>query len=100
LWLGLLVLLLLLPAPVAFADGPDVYTDGGRIFIEEDVTLEPGETFDGDLGVLDGNLTVPQGSTVKGDVFVTNGDTEIAGQVNGSLAVINGDLEITQGGLV
>jgi hypothetical protein len=100
LWLGLLVLLLLLPASVALADGPDVYTDGGQIFIEEDVSLEPGETFDGDLGVLDGNLTVPQGSTVKGDVFVTKGDTEIGGQVNGSLAVINGDLEITESGLV
>jgi hypothetical protein len=74
--------------------------DGGQIFVDEDVSLEPGETFNGDLGVFDGDLSVPQGSTVNGDVFVTNGDAEIGGRVNGSLAVINGDLSLTETGRV
>ena len=100
LFLGLMVLLLLWPASLVFADEPVVYYDGGQIFVDEDVSLEPGETFNGDLGVFDGDLSVPQGSTVNGDVFVTNGDAEIGGQVNGSLAVINGDLSLTETGRV
>ncbi|HSR31488.1 MAG TPA: polymer-forming cytoskeletal protein [Anaerolineae bacterium] len=100
LWLGLMVLLLLLPTSFVFADDPGMGFDGGRIFVDEDVSLESGESFSGDLGVFNGDLTVPQGSTVTGDVFVTNGDAEIGGQVNGSVAVISGDLALAQSGLV
>ncbi len=100
LWLGVLLLLLLLPASAAFADDPSLNFDRGQIFVDEDVSLEPGETFDGDLGVFDGDLTVPQGSAVDGDVFVTNGDAEIGGRINGSVAVISGDLSLTGSGLV
>ena len=100
LWLGLLVVLLLLPAPAVFADDPGLHLDGGRIFVDEDVSLEPGETFSGDLGVFNGDLTVPQGATVNGDVFVTNGDVEIGGQINGSAAAISGDLSLAGGGLI
>jgi len=100
LWFGLLILLLLWPASAIFADEPGLYLDGGRIFVDEDVSLEPGETFRGDLGVFNGDLTVPQGAVVEGDVFVTNGDAEIAGRVNGDLAVISGDLDIARTGQV
>jgi cytoskeletal protein CcmA (bactofilin family) len=94
--LGVLVLLLLLPTSVVLADGSTSRFDDGQIFVDEDVALEPGETFNGDLGVFDGSLVVPQGSTVNGDVFVTNGYVDLAGRVNGSLAVINGDLTLAQ----
>jgi cytoskeletal protein CcmA (bactofilin family) len=100
LWLGVLVLLLIWPASVAMADEPGLTFDGGRIFVDEDVSLESGETFDGDLGVFDGDLTVPQGSVVSGDVFVTNGEVEIGGRVDGSVAVISGDLSLAQTGQV
>jgi cytoskeletal protein CcmA (bactofilin family) len=50
--------------------------------------------------VFNGDLTMPQGSSVNGDVFVTNGDAEIAGRVNGDLAVISGDLELSPSGWV
>jgi len=92
LWVGLLVFLLLWPATAVFAEQPVVYYDGGQIFVEEDVSLAPGEVFRGDIGVFDGDLTIPQGSTVTGDVFVTNGDVELDGSVEGSLGVINGNL--------
>ena len=82
--LCVLVLLLLWPASAVLADGPRIYTDSGRIFVEEDVTLQPGETFKGDLGIFDGDLTMPRGSVVTGDVFVTNGDIEI-GHLTASL---------------
>jgi hypothetical protein len=51
------------------------------------------------MGVFNGDLTVPRGSTVNGDVFVTNGDAEIDGQINGSLALISGDLSLGESGL-
>ena len=100
LWLGLMALLLLWPASLVFADGVGLAFDDGRFFVDEDVVLEPGETFDGDLGIFDGDLTVPQGSTVNGDVFVTNGDVGLAGRVNGNLVVINGDLTVAETGQV
>jgi hypothetical protein len=99
LWLGMLFLLVLWPAQAA-ADGPVVAVDGGRIFVDEDVRLEAGETFDGDLGVLGGDLTVPESSVVKGDVFVTNGDAQIAGRIEGSLAVVSGNLTLSESGQV
>ena len=100
LWLGVLLLLLLLPAQAAFADGPRLTIDDGGIFVDEDVMLEPGEVYNGDLGIFNGDLSMPQGSVVKGDVFVTNGDVEVAGRIDGSLAVISGDLTLEQGAVV
>jgi cytoskeletal protein CcmA (bactofilin family) len=100
LWFAVLALLLLWPASVVLADEPVVQLDGGKIYVSEDVSLEPGETFDGPLGVFDGDLTVPEGSVVNGDVFVTNGDIELGGRVNGNLAVISGDLSLAEAGRV
>jgi hypothetical protein len=95
-----LALLLLWPASAVLADGPRIQADGGRIFVNEDVTLQAGEVFQGDLGVFDGNLTVPQDSIVRGDVFLTNGDARIAGRIDGDLAVIAGGLVLEQAGRV
>jgi cytoskeletal protein CcmA (bactofilin family) len=100
LWLGLMLLLLLWPATAVIADEPGLHFDGGDIFVEKDVTLERGETVDGDLGVFDGDLHLPEGSAVNGDVFVANGDVYVAGTVNGNLAVMEGDLELSETGLV
>jgi cytoskeletal protein CcmA (bactofilin family) len=100
LWLGLMAMLLLWPTVTVLADDPGLSFDEGRIFVDEDVSLEPGEAFNGDLGVFNGDLTVPENSVVNGDVFVTDGDIELAGQVNGNLAVINGDLGMAEGSQV
>jgi hypothetical protein len=99
-WLGLLVLLLLWPASVALADQPTWQFQEGRIFTDENVSLEPGETFEGDLGLFSGNLDLPKGSTVNGDVFVANGDARIGGRINGSLAVIDGVMQVDDTGWV
>jgi cytoskeletal protein CcmA (bactofilin family) len=97
--LGMLLLLVLWPAQAA-ADGPVVEVDDGRIFVDEDVRLEVGEIFEGDLGVLNGDLTIPQSSVVEGDVFVTNGDVRIAGRVDGDLALVRGNLTLSEGSWV
>lgn len=101
LWiLGLLLILVVLPASAAMADAPVLHMDGGQIFVDEDVSLEVGESFDGDLGVFNGDLMLPHGSVVNGDVFVANGDVDVEGQINGSLSVLNGDLMIAPNGVV
>jgi cytoskeletal protein CcmA (bactofilin family) len=98
-WLGMLALLLLWPAAVALADQPTWQFDGGQIF-DENVSLQPGQIFDGDLGIFSGDLDMPVDSTVNGDVFVANGDAQIAGRVNGNLAVIDGKLDLVDTGWV
>ncbi|MCL7454384.1 MAG: polymer-forming cytoskeletal protein [Anaerolineae bacterium] len=101
LWLGLLLVLLVLgPGSSVLADGPRIEADGGRIFVNEDVTLQPGEVFEGDLGVFDGSLTIPADSVVRGDVFVASGDARIAGRIDGDLAVIAGKLVLEEGARV
>jgi hypothetical protein len=99
LWLGLMALLLLWPTAVLAGDPGQSYDDG-RIFVDEDVSLEPGEAFNGDLGVFNGDLTIPENSVVNGDVFVTGGDIELAGSVQGNLAIIDGDLSMADTGQV
>jgi hypothetical protein len=108
LWLGVVLLLALWPAQAAAGstdlgtdgDRPIVSVDGGRIFVDEDVALEPGERFEGDLGIFDGDLTVPPDSVVEGDVFITNGDARVEGRIEGDLAVISGRLVLSEGGRV
>ncbi len=95
--LGLMLMLLLLPAGTALADGPLTQQDGGQVYFDEDLTLETGEVVDGSLGLVNGDLTVPAGSTVRGDVFVTNGDADIAGRIEGNVAVVSGDLTLAPG---
>jgi hypothetical protein len=100
LFLGGLILLLLLPAGIVFAQGPVPGSDGGHVFMDEDFSLKPGDTFKGSLSVFNGNLDVSEGSVVQGDVFVTNGMATIAGQVEGNLAVVAGKLDLSSTSLV
>jgi cytoskeletal protein CcmA (bactofilin family) len=99
-WLGALVLLLLLPASAVLAEGPVVYADGGKIYVDEDVSLESGDTIHGDLGIFDGDLDLAEGGVVNGDVFIANGDADIGGRISGDLAVLDGDLHLTATGVV
>jgi len=98
--LGALVLLLLLPAGSAIAQGPVEGSDGGQVFTQQDVSLEAGETFKGDLSVIDGNLSMAEGSSVLGDVFVTKGNASIAGDVSGNATVVGGRVSLADSGKI
>jgi len=100
LFLAGLILLLFLPAGIVFAQGPVPGSGGGHVFMDENVSLKPGDTFNGALSVFNGNLDVAEGSAVHGDVFVTNGHATIAGQVEGNVAVVAGKLDLTRSSLV
>lgn len=100
-WLVLWALVFLLPATIAWADETPRWTlDEGQIFVDEDVVLQPGEVYVGDLGVFNGSLTVPADGQVHGDVFVTHGNVDLAGKVYGDLVVIDGRLVLSESGLV
>jgi len=98
--LGVVIGFLFLLATQVFAAEECFGFDDGRVFVDEDVSLEPGERFSGDLAVFGGDLTIPQGSTVNGDVFVSGGTVLVAGRVNGDLAVTSGDLLLDESGYV
>jgi cytoskeletal protein CcmA (bactofilin family) len=100
LWVWVWLFLLLWPASPVLAAGPIIADPGGRIFTDQDVTLEPGETFRGDLGLFRGNLTVPETSTIDGDLFVVDGRADIAGRIQGNVAVIGGSLDLAETGWV
>lgn len=100
LWLVWLTLLWLLPVATVFADGVAPPSAPGKIFLGEDISLEAGQVYNGDLGVFDGNLAVPENCAVNGDVFVVSGSVDLAGRVNGNLAVIRGALRMTESGRV
>jgi cytoskeletal protein CcmA (bactofilin family) len=97
LFVGLMLLMLLWPSGAALAGGPVVQQDGGQVYFDEDVALEPGEVLNGSLGLVNGDLTMPPGSTVRGDVFVTSGNADIAGRVEGNVAVVGGELILAPG---
>ena len=99
LFLAVLVTMLILPAGTVFAQGP-VDGSGGQVFTQQDVSLGPGETFEGDLSVIDGNLDMAEGSTVLGDVFLTSGRATIAGQVKGNTAIVGGQMALAATGQV
>lgn len=100
-WLVLWALLLLLPTSMAWADETPRWTlDEGRIFVDEDVVLQPGEVLQGDLGVFNGSLTVPADGQIQGDVFVTHGNMDVAGTVMGDLVIVDGRLVLSESGHV
>jgi hypothetical protein len=80
--LGLL-LLLLLPAGMAFGAAP------------YDRIIRAGETFDGDITVIDDSLLVEEDATVDGDVTMFDGSADIAGTVDGDVVVFGGRLTLT-----
>src|SRR5215218_2398280 len=64
-----------------------------RVAINRDLTIEKGETVDGDVSVTNGNLTIL--GNVDGEVAVTNGNADIEGEVSGDVTVLfNGSITL------
>ncbi|HUG33496.1 MAG TPA: hypothetical protein VMJ90_01910, partial [Anaerolineales bacterium] len=58
--------LALAPAGAVFAQG--LGPDGGRVLFGENLTIENGDTFSGDLVVFGGNVTVEEDAELKGNL--------------------------------
>lgn len=63
-------------------------SEQGRTVIDHDLTIEAGETVNGDVSVTGGDLTVY--GTITGKANVLNGDADIYGMVGRDLTIITG----------
>jgi hypothetical protein len=79
----LILLLVFLPAGVAYADS------------SFDRVIGEGETVEEDLVIFGGSLVVEEGATVEGDVSVFGGTADLAGHINGDVAIFGGTVDLT-----
>lgn len=73
---------------------------GGLLVLEGEHTVGDGETLYGDLVVLDGEVHVANGGLITGSAFVLGGTVEIAGSIDGDVAVVGGDVQLTEDAVV
>lgn len=85
----LLAVLVLMPLQAVQAKGLD---DGP--FFGESITLENGETFNGDLVVFGGSVTIEQDAKVTGSVVLIGGSLVADGEVRGDMVVIGGAVSL------
>lgn len=94
----MLLALLLVPTGAVFAQGPGP-TDGEVLF-GENVTIESGETFEGDLVVFGGNVTIESDAELIGSLVVFGGTVESDGTVDGDIVIIGGQVLLEEDALV
>jgi cytoskeletal protein CcmA (bactofilin family) len=93
--LVLLSSLLVFVTPAAApARAQEDHRESGQIVFGRDVTLESGETVDGDLVVFGGSLMTRADSRIVGDAVVFGGSITIAGQVTGDVTAIGGNVDL------
>jgi len=87
--LPLILILFLVLAPPALAQGPD-----GRVVFGGNLTLEAGEEINGDVVVFGGNVTLRPESRISGDMVVFGGNATIDGTINGDVAMLGGNVKL------
>lgn len=73
---------------------------GGLVILGDRHQVDAGTTLFGDLVVLDGEVALEADARITGSAFVLGGDVEIAGTVDGDIAVISGRLRLTDTAVV
>ena len=96
--LSLILLLFLVLAPPALAQGPD--GSGSQVIFGNNFTLETEKTVDGDVVVFGGNVTTEKSSTIEGDLAVFGGNVNIDGTVEGDIAAIGGNVNLGETAVV
>jgi cytoskeletal protein CcmA (bactofilin family) len=66
----------------------------------QNIDIESGETFTGDLVVFGGNVTVEEGARLNGNLVVFGGRVESDGEVDGDLVIIGGQVSLDEHALV
>ncbi|NUQ86531.1 MAG: polymer-forming cytoskeletal protein [Anaerolineales bacterium] len=94
----LLFALLFLPTGSAFAQGPG--PGSGRVVFGSNITIESGETFDGDLVLFGGNVAVEEGAELNGDLVVIGGNIVSDGSLNGDVVVVGGQIKLEETAVV
>src|SRR5574339_371660 len=90
-----LLVLMLLPAGTAHAQGPN--PDGnGQIIFGRNFTLASGDTFDGDLVVFGGNVTIEEDARLNGNLVVLGGTITSDGEMRGDVVVMGGQVNLEE----
>ena len=92
-----LLILLLLPAGSAYAQGPN---PDGQVIFGRNYTVESGDTFEGDLVVFGGNVTVEENATLNGDLVVVGGTITSNGEMVGDVVVVGGQVRLEESAVV
>ncbi|MDX1378798.1 MAG: polymer-forming cytoskeletal protein, partial [Anaerolineales bacterium] len=94
----LLLALLFFPTGSAYAQGPG--PGEGRVVFGSNVTMESGDTFEGDLIVFGGNVTIEEDAKMDGDLVVIGGRVESDGEVNGDVVNVGGQVILNESATV
>jgi cytoskeletal protein CcmA (bactofilin family) len=94
-----LLVLLLIPAGSAYAQGPNP-GGGGRVIFGSNFTLEKGDTFEGDLVVFGGNVPIEEEAVLNGDLVVIGGTVASNGQMEGDVVVVGGQIRLEKSAVV
>jgi hypothetical protein len=90
--------LALMPTGRALAQGPG--PDSGRVVFGENLTLESGETFTGDLVVFGGNVRIEEDAELSGNLVILGGTVSSDGLVDGDLVVFGGQVSLDEHAVV
>ncbi|MFQ5858422.1 MAG: helix-hairpin-helix domain-containing protein [Anaerolineae bacterium] len=95
---------LLVPVLVLFAvlvlTATPASAQGGRTVFGQPVTIESGETVDGNLVSFGGPVTVERGAKVEGDVVSWGGPVTIAGRVEGDVVSVGGPVSLRNSAVI
>ena len=94
----LLLALLLIPTGPVYAQGPGL--GDGRVVFGSNVTVENGDTFDGDLVVFGGNVTIEEDAIMNGDLVVFGGRIKSDGEMNGDVVNVGGQVVLNGAAVV
>ena len=94
----LLLTVFFLPAGTVYAQGPG--PGNGRVSFGTNITVESGETFNGDLVLFGGNVTVEQDAELNGDLVVIGGNILSDGLLSGDVVVVGGQIKLEKESVV
>lgn len=77
-----------------------VNAQDGRTVFGEPVTVESGETVDGDVVAFGGPVAVERGGVVEGDLVALGGPVTIAGRVDGDVVSWGGPVDLAETAVV
>ena len=90
------VVLALVVAPPVLAQGGE----GGRVTFGQNITVEGGESVNGDLVAFGGSITIQEGGQVRGNVVSLGGNIDVGGRVDGDVISLGGSVELRSGAYV
>jgi len=99
------VITILLLLTVLFLPGGNVHAQGpgpgnGRVTFGTNITVESGETFNGDLVLFGGNVTVEMDAELNGDLVVIGGNIVSDGLLGGDVVVVGGQIKLEEEAVV